>query len=592
MASFGNKPHRRAFLTALGTGASVALAGCSGDGTGTETTVTDTAADTETATSTVETTDTGTETDPVGELRYLSPRDTDDFDALVEERKLAALEQVLAVPEAADAVTNAVSSSAYHRIFEGVDFVEILAPHGMTVSGSVESGQHTIEYTDVKQVQALVDRESDQLRQLHREVREPHTITQSYDGMNMATVEAAMANERVQQALDGKNWFIAASDYSIITAYSEEYPLGTVTPVVFNWNDKQYDDGLVGVAAAVTTGETNEVLDVLEPTRETTTPLTDVAERVRGNDVGEYREGPIEVPGAMDDTNWELRRPDQTIERDGWTVRWTNTLHDAYRVEASYNGTPVFGTETKIPWMLSDYEPFGMQGPGVPEGRANWHFWDTLGFTGPGVIEQHDLRDGFRIRGSYHTGSLDHWEWRFGQNWGPYRYIIDWNFHDDGVVEVTSRHPTTGFRTTNGFPLYTFHLCVEPGFDAATVSTYDGSSWSQQATEGRTTRDSTPRLRVENADGQERLVFERPGEETYALQYDPNFVEYEQTLQGVVREMLEHQEYLDPSNYLADASLDGEKVLVRTLSSRDTGQGQHATTNPFAFRFRMRAENY
>lgn len=584
--------HRRAFLAALGTGASVALAGCSGGGGGTETTTEPTSAATTSETEATDTTTAEPTPDPVENLAYLAPRDAADFDALVEGRKLAALEQVLAVPEAADAVANAVSSTAYHRIFQGYDYIEILAPHGMTVEGSLEAGQHTIEYADIRQVEALVERETDRLRQLHVRTREPHTITQNYEGMNMATAQAALADPDVQAALDGKEWFLAASDYSIITAYSEEYPIGVVTPVLFNWNDKQYDDGLVGVAAAVTTGDTNEVLDVFEPTRETTTPLTDVAERVRGNDVGPYSEAPIEVPGKMDDTDWQLRRPSQTIERNGWSVTWANTLHDAYRVEASYRGTPVFGTETKIPWMLSDYEPFGMVAPGVPEGRANWHFWDTLGFTGPGVIERHDLGDGFRIRGSYHTGSLDHWEWRFGQNWGPYRYIIDWNFYNDGVVEVTSRHPTTGFRTTNGYPKYTFHLCVEPGFDASTVSTDDGGSWSQLATEGRLTRESTPRLRVENVDGPERLVFERPGEETYALQYDPEFVEYDQTLPGVAREMLEHQQYLDPSNYLSGASLDGEKALVRALSSRDTGQGQHATTNPFAFRFRMRAENY
>ncbi|MCT9094748.1 hypothetical protein [Haloarchaeobius sp. HME9146] len=581
--------HRRWVLRSLALGAGVTLAGCN------TSQQTETEPGTETDTQEPGT-DTGTQTQTdedragiVEDLTYLPVRDAASPDELVQTRKEAALKQLFAVDEVATLVEDAVSSTAYHRIFEDVDFVEILAPHEMDVQGSLESG-HTIEYRDIKQVRGLVHRETDDLLAVDVRTREPHTIEQNYDSMNMATVEAAMENDQIQQALEGKDWFVAASDYSIITAYSEEFPIGVVTPVLFNWNNDEGD--LVAISAAVTTGETNEVLSVQRPTRETTTPLPRLVADARGNDPGEYAEAEIDPPGDMEHEDWAINRPAQTIEQDGWTVEWENTLHDAYRVMASYNGKPVFGSETKVPWMFSDYEPFGLQAPGVPEGQANWHFWDTLGFTGPGVIEKHDFDGGFRIRGSYHTGSLDHWEWRFGQNWGPYRYLIDWNFHDDGVVTVTSRHPTTGFRTTNGYPKYTFHLCIEPGYEAATMATSDGSEWSAVTEETRVDRGDVAAFRVERQDGPERLVFERPGDRNYLLQYDPELVEYDQTLQGVVKEMLEHQEYLDPENYLRGNSVEGEKPLVRLYSSRDTGAGLHATTNPFMFRFRMRAENY
>jgi hypothetical protein len=539
--------------------------------------------------------------EPVGELGYLAPREADDFDALVEERKLAALRQVLAVSDVAGRVDSAVSSTAYHRILEGYDFVEILAPQEMTVEGSLDPtaenpGSHTIEFADITSVRALVDRETDSLVQLHTSTREPHVIERSYEGLNMNTVQAAMANEQVQSALEGKDWYLLAADYSIITAYDEDHPIGVVTPVIFNWNDR--GDQLRGIAAAVTTtslndvASENEVLDVYTPTQESPDPLSALAAEVSGNDVGRYRTGRIDVPGEMDDTDWEIRRPPETIEQDNWEITWENTLHDAYKVEASYKGKPVLGNESKVPWMLSDYEPFGMAEPGVPSGRRNWHFWDTLGFTGPGVIEKHELSDGFRIRGSYHTGSLDHWEWRFGQNWGPYRYLIDWNFHSDGTIDVTSRHPTTGFRTTNGYPKYTFHFTAEPAFDAATVQAHDGSSWSKMATEGKMQAGDVERVRIQNADGPERLVVERPGDVCYALQYDPETIEYDQTLDGVVREMIQHKQYLDGDNYIQDRSIDGERLLLRMYASRDTGAGTHATTDPFAFRFTMRAENY
>jgi len=598
---------RRAFLRMVGLGGVAGLAGCGSQqsGGGTETasaTAAPTDEPTETATATETETEEPTETpQAVGDLAYMSPREADDFDALVEERKLAALRQVLAVDDVASRIESAVSSTAYHRILQGYDFVEILAPQEMTVEGSIDveaenPGTHTIEFADITSVRALVDRETDQLAKLHTTTREPHVIERSYEGLNMNTVRAAMENERIQSALEGKDWYLLAADYSIITAYDEERPIGVVTPVIFNWNDR--GDQLRGISAAVTTtslndvATENEVLDVYTPTQESPDPLTGLISEVSGNDPGSYRTGTIDVPGEMDDTDWQIRRPSQTIEQDNWEITWENTLHDAYKVTASYNGKPVLGNESKVPWMLSDYEPFGMASPGTPSGRRNWHFWDTLGFTGPGVIEKHDLSDGFRIRGSYHTGSLDHWEWRFGQNWGPYRYLIDWNFHSDGTIDVTSRHPTTGFRTTNGYPKYTFHFTAEPAFDAATVHAHDGSSWSKVANEGKMQAGDVEQVRIQNADGPERLVIERPGDVCYALQYDPETIEYDQTLDGVVQEMIQHKQYLDGDNYVQGNSIDGERVLMRMYASRDTGEGTHATTDPFAFRFTMRAENY
>ena len=124
------------------------------------------------------------------------------------------------------------------------------------------------------------------------------------------------------------------------------------------------------------------------------------------------------------------------------------------------------------------------------------------------------------------------------------------------------------------------------------MSTNDGSGWSAVTEESRIDRSDVDRIRVENADGPERLVVERPGMRTYALQYDPELIEYDQTLEGVAAEMLTDREYLDPENYLRGNSVDGERLYLRMYSDRDTSQGTHATTDPFAFRFTMRAENY
>jgi len=234
-----------------------------------------------------------------------------------------------------------------------------------------------------------------------------------------------------------------------------------------------------------------------------------------------------------------------------------------------------------------------MEAPGVPEGDViNFHFWDPLGVSGPGVVETHELENGFRVRGTFHTGSEDRWEWRFGQNYGPYRYIVDWSFFADGSCTLTSRHPTTGYRVTNGYPEYTFHVGIEPAFDRASVSAYRGGSWQGVPEEAGFERSRVPRLRVENADGPENIVLEHPGQRTYALQYDADLIEYDQSVDGLEREMLEDQRYLDPENYLRGRSLEAEKLYLRTLSSRDTGKGLHATTEPFIFGFRLRAENY
>lgn len=274
-------------------------------------------------------------------------------------------------------------------------------------------------------------------------------------------------------------------------------------------------------------------------------------------------------------------------------MSWEDTFHDGYRIEANYRGKPVFGRQTKVPWMLSDYEPFGISAPGVPEGDAiNFHFWDPLGVSGPGVVETHELDRGVRIRGTFHTGPVDRWEWRFGQNYGPHRYIVDWSFFEDGTAVLTSRHPTTDYRVTNGYPRYTFYVGIEPAFERATVGVFDGAEWSSVDRESRFDRSATPKVRVENANGSERLVLERPGQRTYALQYDSDLIEYEQSTSGLEAEMLDNQQYLDPENYLRARSIENERLYLRTLSSRDTGDGLHATTEPFIFGFKMRAENY
>jgi hypothetical protein len=56
--------------------------------------------------------------------------------------------------------------------------------------------------------------------------------------------------------------------------------------------------------------------------------------------------------------------------------------------------------------------------------------------------------------------------------------------------------------------------------------------------------------------------------------------------------MLDDQKYLNPENYLRGRSLENEKIYLRTLSSRDTGEGLHATTEPFVFNYKLRTENY
>jgi hypothetical protein len=145
---------------------------------------------------------------------------------------------------------------------------------------------------------------------------------------------------------------------------------------------------------------------------------------------------------------------------------------------------------------------------------------------------------------------------------------------------------------TNGYPRYTFHVGIEPGFDRAGVSAYRDGSWENVPEEAGFERKATPKLRVENADGPERIVVEYPGERTYALQYDEEFIEYDQSAAGLEEEMIDDQQYLDPENYLRGASIEDEKLYLRTLSSKDTGEGLHATTEPFIFGFKLRAENF
>jgi hypothetical protein len=594
---------RRDFLRAALAGTALTLSGCSGDSPTGSATPTDTERTTPeptprpttTRTTTEERTDEPTEEPteepeelpPVGELRYVGPRDLGVYGDLVENRKLVALKQVLSVPEAARAVREAVSSSAYHRVFANRDFVEILAPHGMTVeNGGRLAESYTITYDDIERIRGVVDRESDRLLQLdfgRWKDGKSHTIEEDHGDTDTTAAELSLADPRVEGVLADKEWYLDFSARDLVAAYSEEYPLYSLSSAGFNWNDREGE--VVGLVTVVDTDE-EEVLEVFTPTRNSPDPLTEIVREVEGS-APEYEvpRGAIPVPGEFD--------PPETVSGHGWEVRWEDTVHDGYRIEASYRGKPVFGRGTKIPWMLSDYEPFGMQAPGVPEGEVlNFHFWDPLGVSGPGVVETHELEGGFRIRGTFHTGSEDRWEWRFGQNYGPYRYIVDWSFFADGTCVLTSRHPTTGYRVTNGYPRYTFHVGIEPAFDRAGLSAYRGGSWRTIPEETGFERNAVPKLRVENADGPERIVFEYPGERTYALQHDEELIGYEQSADGLEAEMIDDQRYLDPENYLRGNSIENERLYLRTLSSKDTGEGLHATTEPFVFGFTLRAENY
>ena len=603
----GRRYDRREFLRAALAGAALSLSGCSGDSSGTRSatptsTRTTTATSTPTPTRTPTATDTATaepteepteepeepeEPPAVGELRYVSPRDVGTYGNLVETRKLVALRQVLSHPDAASAVREAVSSSAYHRIFENRDLIEVLAPHGMAVeNGGALAENYTITYSDIKRVRGVVDREADRLLKLdvgRWRDGETHTIEEDHDDTDTTAAELSLEDPRVTQVLSDKNWYLDFSARDLVSAFSAEYPLYSLASAGFNWNDREGD--VVGLVTIVDTDE-KEVMEVFAPTRNSPDPLTEVVSAVEGSPPEyEVPRGSIPVPGEFD--------PSETMSGSGWEVTWEDTFHDGYRIEASYRGKPVFGRETAIPWMLSDYEPFGMRAPGVPESEVvNFHFWDPLGVSGPGVVETHDLKNGFRIRGTFHTGSEDRWEWRFGQNYGPYRYIVDWSFFADGSCVLTSRHPTTGYRVTNGYPRYTFHVGIEPAFERASVSAYRGGSWRPVPEEAGFERATTPQLRVENADGPERIVFEYPGQRTYALQYDADLIEYDQSVDGLEAEMLDDQQYLDPEDYLRGRSLEDERLYLRTLSSRDTGDGLHATTEPFVFGFKLRAENY
>ncbi|PSP63421.1 hypothetical protein BRC77_07025 [Halobacteriales archaeon QH_8_64_26] len=588
---------RRDVLRAALAGATLSLAGCSestpegGSATSTGTpTATATSPSTTTRTTeepTEEPTEQAEELPPVGELRYASPRDLGAYGDLVENRKLVALKRILSVPEAARTVRGAVSSSAYHRIFEERDFVEILAPHEMTVEngGSLEE-RYTITYDDIRRVRGVIDRESDRLLKLdfgRWRDGESHTIEEEHDTTNLKAAKVSLEHPRVKEVLADKEWYLDYSARDLVAAYSEEYPLYSLSSAGFNWNDRE---GKIVSLVTIVDTDAGEVMEVFTPTRNSPDPLTEVLDSVEGQAPDyEVPRGSIPVPGSFD--------PPETVSGHDWEVRWEDTLHDGYRIDASYKGKPVFGRATKIPWMLSDYEPFGMQAPGVPASEVlNFHFWDPLGVTGPGVLETHDLGNGFRIRGTFHTGSEDRWEWRFGQNYGPYRYIVDWSFFADGTCVLTSRHPTTGYRVTNGYPRYTFHVGIEPGFDRAGISAYRDGSWENVPEEAGFERTATPKLRIENSDGPERIVFEYPGERTYALEYDEEFIEYEQSAAGLENEMINGQQYLDPENHLQGASIEDEKLYLRTLSSKDTGEGLHATTEPFVFGFELRAENY
>ncbi len=538
-------------------------------------------------------------------------------------RKRRAISVALSHPEVNKIIRNFYGSFEGFDDWVGYDTVGFNGSENFEVTNGgmqgLRNGQHPVRTINNREIRARISKDADELTGLT--IGEPfsYEYTRKYGEAEQRILEATAQKEPVRRLIEGKNWYVGIGKVTSISTYSPRYKKGEITYPVFilprgndyllvdtgievkNWPDNPQPGELV-YAQAVYPWDAENVQENkygVKPTGRVKEPLPKVANQVSVNE---------DLPPAseMDDVQpsespWLFRghghyspkvkvdtpRP---VKQNGWTVDWKDSSTDGMIFSASYDGTKVLD-RAACSVSLTSYPPHGgkystefFTSPrarvGDPHGNVMFH--DNLGLTGPGVLGKMDLPPldehwapddrppGFKLRSHYHTGATFVREFHSGLRYGPYNYIVDWQFFEDGVLIPTYQRNGPGYETGHGWPAYAsmFAFDVTPGGQSQSeVFWFDGSQWREQREEAQRIAGVNNILRVKEPGGKNAIDFPlKEHDEVYILRHHADEMGVAPRIKNQTRE----KNFWHPAQYINGENVFGQNVVVWVVRAAHT----------------------
>ncbi|EMA47090.1 hypothetical protein [Halobiforma nitratireducens] len=554
--------------------------------------------------------------------------EADTYERIHTYRKRRAIETLLTDPAVNDVVSDWIGGfEAYEVLTNHLETISIQGPTSLHVreTGFPDGDEAEFEVTaeNRRTIYGLVDRHRDELVAL--EMTEPQdvswTVTQT--PYQMAIGQGIHRTEAVQDAfgdMSDREWYPswkgAAGGYAGIGQADLRHGNGSTAVMHVK------DDGDLRIISAFVDGtdpENPEIVDVAVLDHAVVYPLYEIAESIDPAPESVLEAVP-DVPAEQrpyytaNDGYHRIERPDESFERDGWSIDWEHSEVQGVTVSASYNGSPVFEAMNSPITYTAYYLP-----PRDGRNTREWYFpdddtvfngdllfWDIHSeeVGGPGLLgrlefpARGDTPPGFQLKTHYHPSAIgqESIDFHSGVRFGPYNYDIAYEFYADGVFAPTFRRTGPGFMThfqqrrdedaesydeagSYEEPVIQHYtstqaLDITPGTDdGAAVELFDGEEWTEPDEEFYLEGDAGTIARFSNPDGTETIdVPLRDDLELVVVRRDPEEIGPGESQAHRLYDEGTPSELYHPAQYVDGQPIQGERLVVWLLLTGATNQ--------------------